>query len=136
MNQLVAELTKINQQTKAAIRTEVLAQVEANSGELQIINDPGSFNTLLKIYQRFINDADLRGLPQFLIEVDSLLHDFGGKPKPAQPEVDDNEEGAGESDEGSRFKAQVPKPAAKPTKSADKPPAKAKPEKAAKPAQE
>ena len=105
MNQLVTALSKVNQTTHEQIRTEVLAQVEAEGGDLSVLNDPGSFSTLLKLYQRFINDADLRGLPNFLVEVDQLLQEFGGQPKP--PEATE-EEGEGEGGEQPPAKPAAP----------------------------
>ena len=65
--------------------------MEAEGGDLSVLNDPGSFSTLLKLYQRFINDADLRGLPNFLVEVDQLLQNFGGQPKPADSTEEEEE---------------------------------------------
>ena len=108
---LASMLARINHRTRGEIYQQTLAQVEQQGGDLQVINNPSSFGTLLKVYQRFINDADLRGLPTFLIEVDRMLQDFGGQPM--APEVD--EEGEEEGDEATEGgpKAKAP-PAKKP----------------------
>ena len=92
MNQFATTLIKVNQDTKADIFNQVLAEVAESGGDLKVLNDPTSFGTLLKLYQRFINDSDLRGLPTFLVEVDSLLQGFGGQPKPPSEESDEEEE--------------------------------------------
>lgn len=103
-NTLARALARINRQTKTSIYHQVLAQVQEQGGDLQVINNPASFSSLLKIYQRFINDADLRGLPRFMIAVDGMLQDFGGQPM--APEVQEEDEAEGE--EGGDDKPEKP----------------------------
>ena len=116
-NRMLAALIGVNKRTRTEMYQETLAQIEQRGGDLQVLNDPGSFSTLMKIYQRFINDGDLRGLPTFMMEVDQLLQDFGGHPKPAEPKYPEGEEGEGE---GEGPPAQPDKPQQPPPKRASR----------------
>ena len=59
----------------------VLSKIKESDNDLSIINDPYSISVIVKLYQRFINEGDMRGVPGFLLEVDRMLVNYGGKPK-------------------------------------------------------
>ena len=94
MNQMLTTIATVAADVNQGIIDESLKRIEASEDYegLKVINDQASVNVLLKMYRTYIDDTNFQGLPIFLMAVDELLQEYGGRPKQDKQRIIDEEE--------------------------------------------